>query len=152
MNQAEVICTLLIVVATLAILAKKVDVPYPVLLVIGGLALGFVPGLPAVQLEPELVFLFLLPPMTLSGCGLYFLARFSRKPEPHLAPRHRACLVNDRVRGRRHACADWFALAGGVCSGRNYFAAGRCCSDGDHEPHARAAKNRHRLGWRESPQ
>src|ERR1700730_8063092 len=63
MNQAEVIWTLLIVVATLAILAKKVELPYPVLLVIGGLALGFVPGLPAVQLEPDLVFLFLLPPL-----------------------------------------------------------------------------------------
>src|ERR1700742_3457635 len=63
MNQAEVICTLLIVVAALAILAKKVTLPYPVLLVIGGLALGFVPGLPGVQLEPDLVFLFLLPPL-----------------------------------------------------------------------------------------
>ena len=63
MNQAEIICTLLIVVAALAILAKKVALPYPVLLVIGGLALGFVPGLPAVQLEPEMVFLFLLPPL-----------------------------------------------------------------------------------------
>ena len=63
MNQAEVICTLLIVVAALAILAKRVELPYPVLLVIGGLVLGFVPGLPAVQLEPDLVFLFLLPPL-----------------------------------------------------------------------------------------
>jgi monovalent cation/hydrogen antiporter len=63
MNQAEVICTLLIVVAALVILAKKVALPYPVLLVIGGLALGFVPGLPAVQLEPDIVFLFLLPPL-----------------------------------------------------------------------------------------
>jgi Na+/H+ antiporter len=63
MNQTEVICTLLIVVAALAILAKKVELPYPVLLVIGGLALGFVPGLPAVQLEPDIVFLFLLPPL-----------------------------------------------------------------------------------------
>ena len=54
---------LLIVVAALAILAKKVALPYPVLLVVGGLALGFVPGLPAVQLEPEMVFLFLLPPL-----------------------------------------------------------------------------------------
>lgn len=33
------------------------------LLVIGGLGLGFVPGLPEVQLEPEIVFLFLLPPL-----------------------------------------------------------------------------------------
>lgn len=54
---------LLIVVAALAILAKKLALPYPVLLVIGGLALGFVPGLPAVQLEPDVVFLFLLPPL-----------------------------------------------------------------------------------------
>jgi NhaP-type Na+/H+ or K+/H+ antiporter len=63
MNQAEIICTLLIVVAALAILAKKVALPYPVLLVIGGLALGFVPGLPSVRLEPDTVFLFLLPPL-----------------------------------------------------------------------------------------
>ena len=63
MNQAEVICTLLIVVAALAILATKVGLPYPVLLVVGGLVLGFVPGLPAVQLDPDMVFLFLLPPL-----------------------------------------------------------------------------------------
>jgi monovalent cation/hydrogen antiporter len=63
MNQPEIIWTLLIVVAGLAILAKKVDLPYPVLLVLGGLVLGFVPGLPHVQLEPDLVFLFLLPPL-----------------------------------------------------------------------------------------
>ena len=63
MNQAEVTCTLLIVVAALAILARKVALPYPVLLVIGGLALGFVPGLPRVQLEPDMVFLFLSPPL-----------------------------------------------------------------------------------------
>src|SRR6266403_820709 len=63
MNQAEIICTLLIAVAALAMLAKKVALPYPVLLVIGGLALGFVPGLPAVKLEPDMVFLFLLPPL-----------------------------------------------------------------------------------------
>jgi monovalent cation/hydrogen antiporter len=63
MNQAEVICVLLIVVAALVILARQVALPYPVLLVIGGLALGFIPGLPAVKLEPEMVFLFLLPPL-----------------------------------------------------------------------------------------
>ncbi|MBV8375595.1 MAG: Na+/H+ antiporter [Verrucomicrobia bacterium] len=63
MNPAEVTCTLLIVVASLAILARKVALPYPVLLVIGGLALGFVPALPRVELEPDVVFLFLLPPL-----------------------------------------------------------------------------------------
>src|SRR6266481_1425920 len=63
MNQAEIICTLLIAVAALAMLAKKVALPYPVLLVIGGLALGFVAGLPGVKLEADVVFLFLLPPL-----------------------------------------------------------------------------------------
>jgi Na+/H+ antiporter len=63
MNQAEIICTLLIVVVALAMLAKKAALPYPVLLVIGGLALGFVPGLPGVRLEPDMVFLFFLPPL-----------------------------------------------------------------------------------------
>jgi CPA1 family monovalent cation:H+ antiporter len=63
MNQAEIICTLLMVVVALAIFAKRVALPYPVLLVIGGLVLGFVPGLPGVKLEPDLVFLFLLPPL-----------------------------------------------------------------------------------------
>jgi monovalent cation/hydrogen antiporter len=63
MNSAEVICALLIVVASLAILAKKMALPYPVLQVLGGLALGFIPGLPGVQLAPDMVFLFLLPPL-----------------------------------------------------------------------------------------
>jgi chromate transport protein ChrA len=43
-HQAEIIWTLLIVVTALAILAKKVALPYPVLLLLGGLVLGFVPG------------------------------------------------------------------------------------------------------------
>ena len=50
MNQAEIICTLLIVVAALAILAKKVELPYPVLLVIGGLGLALIPNLPRIRL------------------------------------------------------------------------------------------------------
>ena len=63
MNHAEITFILLIVVAVLALVAKQAGLPYPVLLVIGGLALGFVPGLPPVQLEPDLVFVFLLPPL-----------------------------------------------------------------------------------------
>jgi Na+/H+ antiporter len=50
-------------VATLATLADRIGVPYPILLVLGGLVLGFVPGLPRVELEPEVVFLLFLPPL-----------------------------------------------------------------------------------------
>src|SRR5262249_5412224 len=44
-----------------AVLACKLTVPYPIVLVIGGLALSFVPRLPEVQLNPDIVFYFILP-------------------------------------------------------------------------------------------
>jgi len=61
--EIEAILILLVVVAALATLANKIKVPYPILLVLGGLVLGFVPGLPRVELHPELVFLLFLPPL-----------------------------------------------------------------------------------------
>lgn len=61
MHQAEVIALLLMVVVTLVVIAQKFAVPYPVLLVLSGLGLSFIPGLPAVKLNPELVFFFFLP-------------------------------------------------------------------------------------------
>lgn len=63
MNQVETVVALLIVVAALAIAAKRIALPYPVLLVVAGLALGFVPGLPPLKLNPEMVLLFVLPPL-----------------------------------------------------------------------------------------
>src|SRR5947209_7196232 len=59
----EVIFGLLLAVAALALLARKLKIPYPILLVVGGLLLGLVPGLPRVKLDPEVVFLFFLPPL-----------------------------------------------------------------------------------------
>jgi Na+/H+ antiporter len=61
--EIETIFVLLAAVATLATLANRIGVPYPILLVLGGLVLGFVPGLPRVELEPEVVFLLFLPPL-----------------------------------------------------------------------------------------
>jgi Na+/H+ antiporter len=61
--QIEIIVGLLVAVAALATLANRVKVPYPILLVIGGSILGFMPGLPKVKLDPELVFLLFLPPL-----------------------------------------------------------------------------------------
>jgi CPA1 family monovalent cation:H+ antiporter len=49
--------------AVLVAVARRLRVPYPMLLVLGGLIIGFVPGLPAVELEPDLVFLLFLPPI-----------------------------------------------------------------------------------------
>jgi CPA1 family monovalent cation:H+ antiporter len=59
----EIFVGLLLAVAVLALLAGKLHIPYPILFVIGGLLLGLIPKLPKVRLDPELVFLFFLPPL-----------------------------------------------------------------------------------------
>src|SRR5213593_345874 len=60
---AEIFVGLLLAVAVLALVARKLTIPYPILFVIGGLLLGLIPKLPKVRLDPELVFLFVLPPL-----------------------------------------------------------------------------------------
>ena len=45
------------------VLVPKLRIPYPILLVLGGLALGFVPGLPEIDLPPDLVLVGVLPPL-----------------------------------------------------------------------------------------
>jgi len=54
---------LLALLVLLVLLAERLAVPFPVVLVVGGLALGFVPGLPRVALPPDLVLLIFLPPL-----------------------------------------------------------------------------------------
>ena len=54
---------LLLAVAALLALAPAVRIPYPILLVVGGLAIGLAPGVPELELEPELVFFGVLPPL-----------------------------------------------------------------------------------------
>src|SRR3989449_9158442 len=60
---AEIFVGLLLAVAVLALVARQLTIPYPILFVIGGLLLGWIPKLPKVRLDPELVFLFVLPPL-----------------------------------------------------------------------------------------
>jgi NhaP-type Na+/H+ or K+/H+ antiporter len=67
MLALEVILIGLAVVAVLAIFAQKLDIPYPVLLVLGGIVLGLAPSLPSVVFEPELVFLLFVPPLVFSA-------------------------------------------------------------------------------------
>ena len=63
LHQLELIILLLVVVLALTTIAEKLLIPYPILLVIAGLALALVPGLPVVHLDPDLVFLVFLPPI-----------------------------------------------------------------------------------------
>jgi monovalent cation/hydrogen antiporter len=62
-----VLVGLLVAVAGLATAARLANIPYPIFLVVGGLALGFVPGLPDTALAPELVLVIFLPPLLYSA-------------------------------------------------------------------------------------
>ena len=61
------ILAVLVVVAILYEVARRLGVPYPTVLVLGGLALAFVPGLPHEPLDPDLVLLVFLPPLLFSA-------------------------------------------------------------------------------------
>src|SRR5215210_1072523 len=64
MAQAELlIAGLLVAVAGFSALARRLAIPYPIVLVIGGGLFGFVPGMPAVKLDPEVVLVVFLPPL-----------------------------------------------------------------------------------------
>jgi monovalent cation/hydrogen antiporter len=62
-HDAFVLLALLASIAALLVLSPVVRVPYPILLVLGGLAVGFAPGVPELELPPELVLVILLPPL-----------------------------------------------------------------------------------------
>jgi monovalent cation/hydrogen antiporter len=66
-----VLAGVLMSVAVLNVVATRIGIPYPIVLVLGGLALGFLPGMPEVELDPDLVLLVFLPPL------LYVAAFFS---------------------------------------------------------------------------
>jgi len=54
---------LLFFVASLGLLARRLRIAYPIVMVIGGLLLSFIPAMPAITLNPDLVFLVILPPL-----------------------------------------------------------------------------------------
>lgn len=71
MSEIDVAIGLFMVILAVVIIAKRINIPYPIGLVIGGLGLGVIPGLPEVALDPDLIFLIVLPPI------LYVAAYFT---------------------------------------------------------------------------
>src|SRR5213592_1944942 len=66
-RQDLVLLTVLVAVALFLIVAYHSRIPYPILLVVGGAAIGFLPGVPDVQLDPDLVLVIVLPPLLYSA-------------------------------------------------------------------------------------
>src|SRR5215467_7234873 len=62
--------TLLVFVVLFAALARKLSTPYPIVLVVAGLVLSFIPGIPRIPLNPDVVFLAVLPPLLYSAAWL----------------------------------------------------------------------------------
>lgn len=67
MNAVELILILLATSVALAIIADRIHLPYPIVLVIGGIALAFGSGLPRVEIPPDLVLVIFLPPLLFSA-------------------------------------------------------------------------------------
>lgn len=63
MNAAEELVALLCAVIAVVLIGRRLKLPYPIALVIGGLCISLVPGLPVIRIDPDKVFLLFLPPL-----------------------------------------------------------------------------------------
>jgi CPA1 family monovalent cation:H+ antiporter len=68
---------LLLFVVVLGVLSQKLKTPYPIVLVVGGLLLSFIPGIPRTNLNPDVVFFVILPPLLYSAAWLTSWREFS---------------------------------------------------------------------------
>ena len=63
----QILILLLVVISAVAVLARRLEVPPSILLVITGVGLALIPGLPTLQLAPDLVLVLVLPPLVYSS-------------------------------------------------------------------------------------
>jgi CPA1 family monovalent cation:H+ antiporter len=67
-QKVEIVFLLLLLfVAAFGALSSRLRIPYPIVLVIAGLLLGFVPGIPKITLDPDVIFFVVLPPLLSSA-------------------------------------------------------------------------------------
>ena len=79
MHAAQLVLLLLLLfVVAFAAIAQKLKTPYPIILVLAGLALGFVPGIPRVALNPDVILFVVLPPLLYSAAWLTSWQDFKR--------------------------------------------------------------------------
>src|SRR5579859_6887905 len=67
MQNITVIILLLAIITALAEVADRIKIPYPILLVLVGIGVSLVPGLPVITLDPDTIFLIFLPPVLYSA-------------------------------------------------------------------------------------
>src|SRR5258708_186837 len=70
-HQVEIVFLLLLLfVVVFAALARKLQTPYPIVLVVAGLLISFIPGIPTISLNPDVIFLVVLPPLLYAAAWL----------------------------------------------------------------------------------
>lgn len=82
MQVLATVIILLAVVTALAEVTDKIRIPYPILLVIAGIGIGLVPGLPEISINPEVVFLIFLPPVLYAAAWTTSWPDFKRARRP----------------------------------------------------------------------
>ena len=70
----KLILVSLIAIIALELLAKRLRLPPAAAMLLGGVALAFAPGLPSVDLDPDLIFIVLLPPLLMDGAYFFVLS------------------------------------------------------------------------------
>src|SRR5499427_2049867 len=82
LHQLETVVALLAAVLVLATAARRVLIPYPIFLVLGGLVIGVLHRVPTLPLNPDLVFLIFLPPVLFSAAYFTSLRDFRANLRP----------------------------------------------------------------------
>lgn len=82
MENIATVLVLLAVVTALAEVTDKIKIPYPILLVLAGIGIGLIPGLPHIELNPETVFLLFLPPILYAAAWNTSWADFKAAKRP----------------------------------------------------------------------
>ena len=125
LSTIQLLVFLLIVIAAVAVLAARLKIPPAILLVLTGVVLALVPGLPTMELAPEFVLLLVLPPIIYSSAVAMSWRefRFNLRPISLLAM---GCVVFTTIAVA--AATHWllgFAWPVGFVLGRHRFAARR---------------------------
>jgi hypothetical protein len=122
MREPELLLLVLMVaVGGFSVLAGTIRVPYPILLVLGGLVLGFLPGVPPAELPPDLVLVLFLPPL------LYQAAFFSSPRDLRADTRAITLLAVGLVLATMSAVAAVAHAQAAACRGRPRSRWARSC-------------------------
>ncbi len=66
-EEIQILVLLLVVIAAVAVIAARLQIPQAILLVLAGVIMALIPGLPPMELAPDLVLLLVLPPLVYSS-------------------------------------------------------------------------------------